>query len=79
MTNTLKLKAAIVGSGLNQEQVAENLEMTIATLNYKINNKSEFRASEIKKLSEVLNLTNEEVNTIFFDDWVEKEQKILNK
>lgn len=79
MTNTLKLKAAIVGSGLNQEQVAENLEMTIATLNYKINNKSEFRASEIKKLSEVLNLTNEEVNTIFFADWIEKEQKILNK
>lgn len=24
MTNTLKLKAAIVGSGLNQEQVAES-------------------------------------------------------
>jgi transcriptional regulator with XRE-family HTH domain len=71
MTNTLKLKAAIVGSGLNQEQVAENLEMTIATLNYKINNKSEFRASEIKKLSEVLNLTNEEVNAIFFAEKVE--------
>ena len=69
MTNTLKLKAAIMESGMNQEQIAEMLGMTNATFNYKVNNKSEFKASEIKKLCEVLNIT--EVNVIFFADKVE--------
>jgi 3'-phosphoadenosine 5'-phosphosulfate sulfotransferase (PAPS reductase)/FAD synthetase len=69
MTNTLKLKAAIMESGFNQRQLAETLGMTIATFNYKVNNKSEFKASEIKKLCEVLNIT--DVNTIFLADKVE--------
>lgn len=69
MTDTLKLKAAIMESGMNQERLAELLGMTSATFNYKVNNKSEFKASEIKKLCEVLKIT--EVNTIFFADKVE--------
>jgi transcriptional regulator with XRE-family HTH domain len=69
MKNTLKLKAAIMESGMNQEQIAEMLGMTNATFNYKVNNKSEFKASEIKKLCEVLSIT--EVNAIFFADKVE--------
>lgn len=71
MTNTLKLKAVILERGFTQEQIAALLGMTIATFNYKVNNKSEFKASEIKKLSEILNLTAEEVNAIFFADKVE--------
>lgn len=71
MTNTLKLKAVILERGFTQEQIAEMLGMTIATFNYKVNNKSEFKASEIKKLGEILHLTAEEVNTIFFADKVE--------
>lgn len=71
MTNTLKLKAVILEKGFTQEQIAEMLGMTIATFNYKVNNKSEFKASEIKKLGEILHLTAEEVNTIFFADKVE--------
>ena len=69
MTDTLKLKAAIMESGFNQEQLAEMLGMTVATMNYKVNNKSEFKASEIKKLCEILKIT--DVNTIFFADKVE--------
>lgn len=69
MTNTLKLKAAITESGFTQEQIAEQLGMTVATFNYKVNNKSEFKASEIKKLCEVLHIT--EVNAIFFAEEVE--------
>lgn len=65
MTNTLKLKAVILEKGFTQGQIAEMLGMTIATFNYKVNNKSEFKASEIKKLGEILHLTAEEVNTIF--------------
>ncbi len=71
MTNTLKLKAVILEKGFTQEQIAEALGMTIATFNYKVNNKSEFKASEIKKLSAMLHLTAEEVNAIFFAEEVE--------
>lgn len=71
MTNTAKLKAKIVEKGMVQEEIAQALGMTIATFNYKVNNKREFKASEIKKLSEHLSLTAEEVNTIFFAEKVE--------
>lgn len=71
MTNSAKLKGKMIESGLNQTWVAEQLGMTVATFNYKVNNKTEFKASEIKKLSEILHLTNDEVNTIFFADKVE--------
>ena len=69
MTNTLKLRAAILESGLNQEQIAKLLGMTVATFNYKVNNKSEFRASEIKKLCEILKIT--DIDAYFFADEVE--------
>lgn len=71
MTNREKLKGKIVENGMTQEQLAELLGITIATINYKVNNKSEFKASEIKKLAETLHLTDEEVNAIFFADKVE--------
>lgn len=71
MTNREKLKGKIVENGLTQEQLADMLGITIATFNYKVNNKSEFKASEIKKLAEVFHLTDEEVNAIFFADKVE--------
>ena len=65
MTNTLKLKAVILERGFTQEQISLMLCMTIATFNYKVNNKREFKASEIKRLSEILHLTADEVNNIF--------------
>lgn len=71
MTNSAKLKGKMVESNLNQTWIAEQLGMTLATFNYKVNNKTEFKASEIKKLSEILHLTYDEVNTIFFADKVE--------
>lgn len=66
MTNTKKLRALILECGLTQEQVAAHLEITPASLNYKINNKREFKASEIKALVELLNIPNEDVTGIFF-------------
>lgn len=71
MTHSAKLKGKIVESGLNQTWIAEQLGMTLATFNYKVNNKTEFKASEIKKLAEILHLTANEVNEIFFADKVE--------
>ncbi len=71
MTNTLKLKAAIAESGLNQEQIAEMLGVSLCTLNYKLNGTSEFKASEIKKLAELLHLDADKVMKIFFADNVD--------
>lgn len=71
MTNTLKLKAAIAESGLNQEQIAKMLHLSIGTFNYKLNNRVEFKASEIKKLMELLHLNSDKVMLIFFADAVE--------
>lgn len=66
MTNTNLLKSVIVAKGYTQEQIAELLGLSNATFNYKLNNKTEFKASEIKKLSEFLHLTEEETCSIFF-------------
>lgn len=71
MTHSAKLKGKIVESGLNQTWIAEQLGITLATFNYKVNNKTEFKASEIKKLAEILHLTTDEVNENFFADKVE--------
>lgn len=68
MTNTAKLKAKIVEKGMVQEELAKALGVTNATFNYKVNNKTEFKASEIKKLSKFLSLTVEETSNIFFAD-----------
>lgn len=66
MTNTKKLRALILERGLIQEQVAAHLGITTASLNYKINNKREFKASEIHALIELLEIKDEDVNGIFF-------------
>ncbi len=71
MTNTLKLKAAIAESGMNQEQIAKMLGVSLCTFNYKLNGVSEFKASEIKKLSELLCLNSDKVMQIFFTDDVD--------
>ena len=66
MTNTKKLRALILERGLTQEQVAAHLGITTASLNYKINNQREFKASEIKALVELLKIPDEDVPVIFF-------------
>ena len=71
MINTLKLKAAIAESGMNQEQIAKMLGVSLCTFNYKLNGTSEFKASEIKKLAELLHLDADKVMKIFFADNVD--------
>lgn len=66
MTNTKKLRALILERGFIQEQIAAHLGITTASLNYKINNKREFKASEIHALIELLEIKDEDVNGIFF-------------
>lgn len=65
MTNTLKLKALMVEKGFTQEQLAKKLGISEQSLNYKINNKREFKASEITIMIDLLKITN--VSEIFFN------------
>lgn len=64
MTNTLKLKALMVEKGFTQEQLAKKLGISEQSLNYKINNKREFKASEIQALTKILDV--QDVDLIFF-------------
>lgn len=66
MTNTLKLKTAMAKSGLSQELIAELLGISSQVLEAKVNGDREFMASEIRKLYDILNLTNQSVMEIFF-------------
>lgn len=59
-TNTSKLKARIIEMGLTQEQIAKILNISYQTLSYKINNKTDFKASEIQTLCEILNITDKD-------------------
>ena len=73
MTNSNELRAAITRKGMTQEQVAEALGITTATLNYKINNKREFKTSEVKALVDLLEIKKEDIDKIFFANDVDCE------
>lgn len=67
MTNTRLLCERILKSGLKRGFIAESLGITRTALSYKINNHSEFRASEITALCKLLGIDDpEERDTIFF-------------
>ena len=66
MTNTELLKEKIKESGLKVTAIAEKTGINRVTLYNKISGKSEFMASEIVALSNLLGLTTEEREAIFF-------------
>ena len=67
MTDTEKLKAAIRASGLKLGAIMDATGIkAYATLRDRINGKSEFTAKEIFAISNILNLTPDERDAIFF-------------
>ena len=72
MTNTALLREKIAKSGLKMGFIADKLNLTHSGFLNKINNRSEFKASEIIILKALLGLSTADVNAIFFDDEVEK-------
>lgn len=66
MTSTLKLKALMLKQGFTQEDVAMRLGISAQSLNAKINNKREFKASEIQALMKILGIPLQETYEIFF-------------
>ena len=68
MTNTLYLEEVIKNAGLKKSFLAEKCGITLQTFTNKMTNKSEFTASEIKILSDILKLTPKQIKIIFFAD-----------
>lgn len=66
MTDSAALRGAIEKSGLKYKKIAEEMGVSTYTLQKKIDNITEFKASEIHKLSSLLALSTMESNSIFF-------------
>ena len=67
MTNVKLLKKKIQLSGLKKSYIAMKLGVTPSTFSALLNNKSEFKASHIKVLCEILDIKDyAEVRAIFF-------------
>lgn len=71
MVNINKLRGKIIENGLSVKDLADNLEMDRSTLYRKMNSEGDtMTISDAEKISKILNLTLEEVNSIFFSDFV---------
>lgn len=66
MTDSEKLNKVITESGMKITVIAKRLGITREGLYKKLNNKTEFKASEILAMQRILNLTNEDRDLIFF-------------
>ena len=70
MTDTLRLKELIAEQGIKLSWVAGYLGLSRNGLFLKMTNESEFKASEIAKLKQLLRLTDVETGQIFFQQSV---------
>ncbi|ACD23062.1 DUF739 family protein [Clostridium botulinum] len=59
-----RLKGLMVENSITQQNLAKILDISISTLNFKINGKSDFTIMEAKKVSRILNKSIEEVFNI---------------
>ncbi|MBQ3584522.1 MAG: helix-turn-helix transcriptional regulator [Lachnospiraceae bacterium] len=67
MTNSQMLKEKICNSGISITYIAEKIGISRESFYKKLNNKTEFKASEMTIIKEVLNLSVEERDKIFFN------------
>lgn len=67
MTDTKKLKAKMVENGILLDTLAKKVGISRASLSYKINNKRQFSAEEIRDISSELQLKSEEIHQIFLN------------
>lgn len=71
MVNVNKLKAKLVEVGMNVEELSEKIGMDRATLYRRLSSNGEtFSIKEADSIINELGLTKEEVNAIFFSQFV---------
>lgn len=68
--NTEALTEKLNSSGFSRSYVAEYLGITRQGLHNKLTGEREFKASEIRKISGLLGLSEHEQQDIFFNDYV---------
>lgn len=66
MTNTVLLEQYIKKSGYKKSFIAKKLGLTAYGFTLKVNNKSEFKASEMTILCELLKISAKDKEAIFF-------------
>lgn len=67
MTNTRQLKSVLTLRGMTQIELANEMGVSPVTLSNKINNKIEFKASEIRNIADILGLDNLDIMAIFMN------------
>lgn len=68
MTNTLLLENAIARSGKKKTYLAEKCGVTLTHFGKQLNNKYEFKPSQIRILCHELGLSVSDMQAIFFDE-----------
>lgn len=68
--NFPEFRVAVAKAGETNRSLARGLGLSEQALYNKLNGQTEFKNSEIKKLAEILHLSMESVNLIFFDGCV---------
>lgn len=71
MTDTLEIKKLIRMKGYTLDSLSKKIGISRTSLSYKINNLVEFNAQEIKQIQNVLDLSNEQRDYIFFAEKVD--------
>ena len=71
MTNSLMFEMAILKAQVTKSDIADALGISRVSLTRKINNVTEFKASEISLLKNILNLSDQERDKIFFANSVD--------
>ena len=71
MTNFKLLREKVEECGISYTFLAKKVGITREALYKKMQNQTEFKASEISKVSEILRLNQKEINSIFFAVGVE--------
>lgn len=70
--NLSLLTEKIEKSGMKRKAIAEKMNLTTAGLHNKLKGKRDFSASEIKGIAHALNLTGDDILSIFFAEVVDK-------
>ena len=60
MTDTNELRSLIVKNGYTQTSIAEKIGISYKSFSYKLNNKVEFKVSEIEALCSILGITDKD-------------------
>lgn len=72
MTDSKAFKAYILERGWTMEHLAEELGIALSSLSYKVNNRRQFRPTEIVAIKKLLDMTSEDRDRLFFAECVDE-------